>query len=188
MPASSHWCIFTAAAMWLLLLRLQAREERVSEPASPLASYGPQEPPQPRLQTHPHERHRAAAGTRAGAARRLRLGRSRRGHGPHPDRARHELLAQRSGEGKRDEDPARHARAPRRDAVRAAPPRRADPERPADPARRRIRPASRRAGAARPSLPGRDRPPRDAARLPRRQARPAGAGVLRVSRCSARWC
>jgi hypothetical protein len=47
--------IFTVAAMWLLLLRLQAREERVSEPASPLASYGPRKPPQPRLQTHPHE-------------------------------------------------------------------------------------------------------------------------------------
>jgi hypothetical protein len=46
--------LFTVAAMWLLLLHLQAREERVSEPASPLASYGPREPPQPRLQTDPH--------------------------------------------------------------------------------------------------------------------------------------
>ncbi len=46
--------VFTVAAMWLLLLRLQAREERASEPASPLASYGPREPPQPRLQIDPH--------------------------------------------------------------------------------------------------------------------------------------
>src|SRR5262249_57290839 len=42
--------VFTVAVMWLMLLRLQAREEHESAPASPLASYGPQEPPQPRLQ------------------------------------------------------------------------------------------------------------------------------------------
>jgi len=43
--------VFTVAVMWLMLLQLQAREEHESAPASPLASYGPQEPPQPRLQT-----------------------------------------------------------------------------------------------------------------------------------------
>jgi hypothetical protein len=43
--------LFTAAAMWLVLERLQTREARQSAPASPLASYGPREPPQPRLQT-----------------------------------------------------------------------------------------------------------------------------------------
>jgi hypothetical protein len=43
--------LFTVAAMWLVLGRLETREERRSAPASPLASYGPQEPPQPRLQT-----------------------------------------------------------------------------------------------------------------------------------------
>jgi hypothetical protein len=43
--------LFTVAAMWLMLQQLQAREERQSAPASPLADYGPQEPPQPRLQT-----------------------------------------------------------------------------------------------------------------------------------------
>src|SRR5262249_13345004 len=43
--------VFTAAAMWLMLLQLQAHEEHESPPASPLANYGPQEPPQPRLQT-----------------------------------------------------------------------------------------------------------------------------------------
>ena len=42
--------LFTVAAMWVVLLQLQTSEERHSEPASPLASYGPQEPPQPRLQ------------------------------------------------------------------------------------------------------------------------------------------
>jgi len=46
--------VFTVAAMWLLLLHLETSEKRHSEPASPLASYGPQEPPQPRLQTNPH--------------------------------------------------------------------------------------------------------------------------------------
>jgi hypothetical protein len=45
--------LFTVGAMWLVLGRLETREERHSEPASPLASYGPQEPPQPRLQTDP---------------------------------------------------------------------------------------------------------------------------------------
>jgi hypothetical protein len=45
--------LFTVAAMWLVLQRLEIREERLSEPASPLASYGPQEPPRPRLQTDP---------------------------------------------------------------------------------------------------------------------------------------
>ena len=43
--------VFTVAAMWLMLRQLQAHEEHESAPASPLASYGPQEPPQPRLQT-----------------------------------------------------------------------------------------------------------------------------------------
>jgi hypothetical protein len=43
--------LFTVAAMWLVLGRLETREERRSAPASPLASYGPQEPPRPRLQT-----------------------------------------------------------------------------------------------------------------------------------------
>ena len=42
--------VLTAAAMWLVLLQLRAHEEQESPPASPLASYGPQEPPQPRLQ------------------------------------------------------------------------------------------------------------------------------------------
>jgi hypothetical protein len=45
--------LFTVAAMWIVLLQLQTSEERHSEPASPLASYGPQEPPQPRLQVDP---------------------------------------------------------------------------------------------------------------------------------------
>jgi hypothetical protein len=43
--------LFTVAAMWLVLQRLQAREKHESAPASPLASYGPQEPPRPRLQS-----------------------------------------------------------------------------------------------------------------------------------------
>jgi len=43
--------VFTVVAMWLVLKQLEAHEEHESPPASPLASYGPQQPPQPRLQT-----------------------------------------------------------------------------------------------------------------------------------------
>jgi hypothetical protein len=45
--------VFTAGAMWLLLGGYESREARESPPASPLAGYGPQEPPQPRLQVDP---------------------------------------------------------------------------------------------------------------------------------------
>ena len=41
-------------SMWWLLHVLDARQAERSAPASPLArSYGPQEPPEPRLQVHP---------------------------------------------------------------------------------------------------------------------------------------
>lgn len=45
--------LFTVGAMWLLLGGYEARETRDSPPASPLAGYGPQEPPEPRLQVDP---------------------------------------------------------------------------------------------------------------------------------------
>jgi hypothetical protein len=46
--------LFTMVAMWLLVQALASRQERLSPPASPLAgSYGPTEPPAPRLQTDP---------------------------------------------------------------------------------------------------------------------------------------
>lgn len=45
--------LFTLGAMWLLLGGYEARETRDSPPASPLAGYGPQEPPEPRLQVDP---------------------------------------------------------------------------------------------------------------------------------------
>ena len=46
--------VFTVVAMWLLVKGLASHEERISQPASPLAgSYGPTEPPAPRLQTDP---------------------------------------------------------------------------------------------------------------------------------------
>jgi hypothetical protein len=45
--------ILSATAMWFLLGRYD-RELAAESPApSPLASYGPQEPPEPRLQVHP---------------------------------------------------------------------------------------------------------------------------------------
>jgi hypothetical protein len=45
--------IFAAGAMWLLLGRYDTRLAVESPPASPLAGYGPQEPPEPRLQVDP---------------------------------------------------------------------------------------------------------------------------------------
>ncbi len=45
--------LFAAAAMWLLLGGFVTREARESPRASPLAGYGPQEPPAPRLQVDP---------------------------------------------------------------------------------------------------------------------------------------
>jgi hypothetical protein len=42
--------ILSAAAMWLLLGRYDRRLAEESPPPSPLADYGPQEPPEPRLQ------------------------------------------------------------------------------------------------------------------------------------------
>ncbi len=45
--------VFSAATMWLLLGRYDRRLAAESPPASPLAGYGPQEPPEPRLQVDP---------------------------------------------------------------------------------------------------------------------------------------
>jgi hypothetical protein len=46
--------LFTVVTMWLLVQGLRSRQEHLSPPASPLAgSYGPSEPPAPRLQTDP---------------------------------------------------------------------------------------------------------------------------------------
>jgi hypothetical protein len=45
--------VFAAATMWLLLGRFDTRLAEESAPASPLASYAPQEPPAPRLQVDP---------------------------------------------------------------------------------------------------------------------------------------
>jgi hypothetical protein len=45
--------ILAAVAMWLLLGRYDTRLAVESPPASPLADYGPQEPPEPRLQVDP---------------------------------------------------------------------------------------------------------------------------------------
>jgi hypothetical protein len=45
--------ILAATAMWLLLGRYDTRLAVESPPASPLAGYGPQEPPEPRLQVDP---------------------------------------------------------------------------------------------------------------------------------------
>ena len=46
--------VFTVVTMWLLVQGLRSRQEHLSPPASPLAgSYGPSEPPAPRLQTDP---------------------------------------------------------------------------------------------------------------------------------------
>jgi hypothetical protein len=42
--------IFSAVAMWFLLGGYDRRLAEESPPASPLATYGPQEPPEPRLQ------------------------------------------------------------------------------------------------------------------------------------------
>ena len=45
--------VFAAVAMWLLLGGLNRYLARTSPPASPLESYAPQEPPEPRLQVDP---------------------------------------------------------------------------------------------------------------------------------------
>src|SRR4029453_11982489 len=45
--------VVSAAAMWLLLGRYDRNLAAESPPASPLAGYGPQEPPEPRLQVGP---------------------------------------------------------------------------------------------------------------------------------------
>jgi hypothetical protein len=45
--------VVSAAAMWLLLGRYDRNLAAESPPASPLAGYGPQEPPEPRLQVDP---------------------------------------------------------------------------------------------------------------------------------------
>jgi hypothetical protein len=48
--------LFTGVAMWFLVTGLRSHEEHTSPSASPLAgSYGPTEPPAPRLQTDPRE-------------------------------------------------------------------------------------------------------------------------------------
>jgi hypothetical protein len=45
--------VFSVAAMWLVLGRYDRELAAESPPASPLAGYGPQEPPEPRLQVDP---------------------------------------------------------------------------------------------------------------------------------------
>jgi len=45
--------LFFMAAMWLLINLSAIRQAEQSPPSNPLAALAPQEPPQPRLQTHP---------------------------------------------------------------------------------------------------------------------------------------